>query len=69
MNSLTDIIKEREQSIKMRGRKAAAYIGVSDRTLEKWRQHNTGPPYHRLGRIIVYDKADLDAFLNTNRHG
>lgn len=49
---------------------AAAYLGLSPRTLEKWRVLGDGPPYSRLGgRRVVYYLADLDAWLMSRRAG
>ena len=46
---------------------AADYLGYSESTLEKKRLTGDGPPFIRLGRIIVYDTRDLDAWLATRR--
>lgn len=49
-------------------REAAAYLGVrSERTLQDWRHRKIGPAYSKLGRRVVYDLADLDAFLAAGR--
>ena len=43
---------------------AAAYLGVSPRTLAVWK--STGRynlPCVRIGRLAKYRKADLDAFI------
>jgi excisionase family DNA binding protein len=52
---------------RMRTPQAAVYVGLSKRTLEKWRRSRTGPAFHRLGRAVVYDRRDLDEFLDRNR--
>ena len=44
---------------------AADYLGYSESTLEKKRL--TGPPFIKLGRAIVYDTRDLDAWLAARR--
>jgi excisionase family DNA binding protein len=45
-------------------REAASYLGVSPRTLEDWRFRGGGPVFRKIGRRIVrYQRADLDAFL------
>lgn len=49
-------------------REAARYLGVkNERTLQDWRHRRVGPSYAKLGRRVVYDVADLDAFLAANR--
>lgn len=42
---------------------AAAYLNVSTQWLESRRQDGAGPPFAKLGRRIIYRKADLDAFV------
>ena len=47
---------------------AADYIGVAESTLEKDRV--TGllrVPYIKIGSTVVYDTADLDAYLAARR--
>lgn len=43
---------------------AADYLGVTPRTLEVWRcvkRHDI--PYIKVGRLVKYRQADLDAWL------
>jgi excisionase family DNA binding protein len=42
---------------------AAAYLGLSPKTLETLRTRGGGPPFLKLGRRVVYRKADLDTWL------
>jgi predicted DNA-binding transcriptional regulator AlpA len=44
---------------------AAKYVGLAESTLCKMRVFGTGPRFCRLGRAIVYRKADLDAWLDA----
>jgi predicted DNA-binding transcriptional regulator AlpA len=44
-------------------KEAANYIGVSIKSLEKWRLLREGPPYVKLTRAVRYRRADLDAFM------
>lgn len=48
-------------------REAAGHLGISIRTLQDWRQRRTGPAYSKVGRRVVYDVLDLDAFLAAGR--
>nr|WP_278377020.1 helix-turn-helix domain-containing protein [Brucella anthropi] len=48
----------------IRVRAAAEYLGLSKSTLDKLRHFGGGPRYFKLGRIVVYDTADLDAWRN-----
>lgn len=43
-------------------RLAAEMLGLKPNTLEIWRCHKKGPKYVKLGRRILYDPADLEAF-------
>lgn len=52
-----------DTSMRLRTRDAAAYLAISPRTLEKYRLTGEGPPFLKIGRAVVYDSADLDAWL------
>lgn len=41
---------------------AAAYVGLSPRTLEKHRCYGTGPAYRKLGGTVVYAIEDVEAW-------
>jgi predicted DNA-binding transcriptional regulator AlpA len=43
---------------------AARYVGLAKRTLEKMRLTGDGPRFYKLGRAVVYDTQDLDAWLH-----
>ena len=48
-------------------KQAAAYLGLSEQTLAIWKctgRYNL--PYVKLGRLVKYRKADLDAFIERN---
>lgn len=46
---------------------AAEHLGVAPRTLEDWRNKSIGPSYYKLGKRVVYDRADLDQYLERSR--
>ena len=48
-------------------REAAVFLGVSLSWLDKSRMTGTGPIYITIGGRVVYDEADLEAFLTSNR--
>lgn len=49
-------------------REAAAYLDVSESTLAKWAcAKRYALPYIKVGRLVRYRKADLDAFLANSR--
>lgn len=56
------------QSTKLRAPEAARYVGLSPSTLAKMRLRGDGPVYSKAGpRIVIYDKADLDRWLEEGR--
>ena len=53
---------------RMDTKSAAAYIGLSEKTLAAWRSNGTGPGFVRVGRKkIFYMKEALDAFVVAGR--
>ncbi|BBO92068.1 helix-turn-helix transcriptional regulator [Desulfosarcina ovata] len=40
-------------------------LGVQ--TLRNWRHQGTGPPYHKMGRCVRYDRKDIDAWVASTR--
>lgn len=38
----------------------------SERTVEKWRSTGAGPTYLKVGRLVRYRKADVEAWLEEN---
>jgi len=44
-------------------REAAAHIGSSKSKLDKLRCYGGGPRYYKICSKVVYDVADLDAWL------
>ena len=44
---------------------AAAYLGLAQSTLNKWRCHGgNGPAYLKLGKAVRYRRTDLDTYLD-----
>ena len=48
---------------------AAARCSVGKSTLEKLRLTGGGPKFIKLGKRVIYDPADLDAWLGNHRFG
>ena len=46
---------------------AARFVGLSKSTLDKLRISGGGPTYLQLGRRVLYDVADLEAWLTSKR--
>jgi predicted DNA-binding transcriptional regulator AlpA len=55
------------QSPKLRTIPAAEYCGSTKSTFEKYRLTGEGPAYIKIGRVVVYDRDDLDAWLASHR--
>ena len=45
----------------------AKRIGVTTRTLARWRASRTGPPWFRVGRGVRYIKQVTDDYLKKSR--
>jgi predicted DNA-binding transcriptional regulator AlpA len=53
---------------KLKTPEAAAHLGLSPSTLEKYRLTGEGPVYFKSGpKIVLYSVEDLDAWLNARR--
>jgi len=48
-------------------REAAERLGLSVRTLQKWRLLGSGPQFLKLGHAVRYDPADLERYLESSR--
>ena len=51
---------------KLNNREAAAYLGIQPNTLEIWRCKHKGPRYAKIGRRVIYDVNDLEAFFASH---
>ncbi|GFE94725.1 helix-turn-helix domain-containing protein [Acetobacter persici] len=51
----------------LRGGEAAELIGVSIRTLEKYRCTGGGPPFLKVGFRVLYLREDVEAWLQRHR--
>ncbi len=58
----------REVRRKLRVSDAARFLGLSASTLNKLRVYGGGPAFAKLGRIVVYDMRDLDAWAAAHTH-
>ena len=51
-------------------KQAAAYLRTSEHTLAVWASTKRyGLPYVKIGRLVRYRRADLDAFIARNLVG
>jgi excisionase family DNA binding protein len=42
---------------------AAEYLGLAPQTLAKLRWSGDSPPYFKVGRRVLYEREELDAWL------
>ena len=45
----------------------AAVLGISPRTIERWRIEGFGPPFMKAGRRVLYRECDVEAWLDAGR--
>ena len=50
-------------SPKLTTEEVAALYKMAPNTFEKWRCKNRGPKYAKMGRRVLYDLADVEAFF------
>jgi excisionase family DNA binding protein len=51
----------------MRESEAAQILGLSKRTLQKWRLTGGGPEFLKFGRAVRYSVESLERWLRQNR--
>ena len=47
---------------------AAKYLGIPESTLNQLRTYGGGPPFSKIGRSILYEVHDLDAWLQAKKY-
>jgi excisionase family DNA binding protein len=52
-----------------RSNEAANYLGVNEKTIRKWARENLLQYSRPGGKILLFDKRDLDAFIEKHRSG
>ena len=57
----------KQKSSRLKVGDAAPYCGQSKSTFDKYRLTGEGPVFLKLGRSVVYDTRDLDAWLKSKR--
>ena len=48
---------------------AAKYMRVSKQTLAKLRCHRKSPPYRKVGGRVLYERAELEKWMDMPRRG
>ena len=56
-----------EETSYLSTRQAAAHLGLSTRTLDRYRVSGDGPVFHRFSARVRYLRVDLDAWAATRR--
>lgn len=46
---------------------AAQYLNLKKQTLHNWRHLRKGPDYVMIGRLPMYERLELDRFIEFNR--
>ena len=46
---------------------AALYLGISPKTLMRMRVTGDGPRYAKAGRRVIYDRLDLDGWVEERK--
>ena len=46
---------------------AATYLSTPTATLAYWRSRGVGPRWYRLGKHVLYDRDDLDAYIDQQK--
>lgn len=52
---------------RLRTASAAAYLTTPPATLSYWRSKGVGPRWYKLGKHVLYDIEDLDAFVEKQK--
>lgn len=47
----------------------AEWLRTSPATVRYWRSIGTGPPSYKVGRRVIYDRAEVDAWIDQKRQG
>jgi hypothetical protein len=51
----------------VRTRQASQITGIAEGTLNNWRSQGRGPAFHKIGRTVLYDLAELHRVINAGR--
>lgn len=52
--------------IRMKPAEVAQMLGISTRTLNRWHALRFGPPRCKIGRVVLYRKSAILAWLEAN---
>ena len=57
-----------DDAIYMGTRELAAFLGLSPRTLDRYRVTGAGPKFHKFGNRVRYARADIEAWVAEHRY-
>ena len=57
-----------DEELYMGTRELAAFLGLSPRTLDRYRVSGDGPPFHKFGNRVRYARADVEAWTAERRY-
>ncbi len=63
---ITHLINPRDTPL-LNEKEAAQYLNISVKTLQFWRVAGGGPTFLKLGRLVRYEPASLENFIEQNR--
>jgi excisionase family DNA binding protein len=52
----------------MTSKEVAAFLGVTAPTVRSWKHRGKGPPCYEVGGAVRYNRADVVAWLEAQRH-
>ncbi|MEO4043635.1 hypothetical protein AAFN47_18720 [Hoeflea sp. CAU 1731] len=52
---------------KYRTKPTSDHYGIPEQTLNNWRCTGDGPPFYKVGRIVLYDWCEVDDWLKAKR--
>ncbi len=55
------------EAVWLRPNEAARALGLAPSTLARYRTHGGGPRFTKLRRVVLYDRADLFAWVASHR--
>jgi predicted site-specific integrase-resolvase len=56
------------ENIFVKTKEAADFLQISHKTMEKWRVVGGGPRYFKAGGRVLYNKAELEAWILGRSH-
>lgn len=57
---------EKTDLILLEAKKVAEIFGIDELTLANWRSRKVGPPYVKVGHLVRYKLADIQAYIERN---